>query len=351
MQLDFWEQSLPFEYPFTISNGRTKTHQHSLMVRLSLGNWSGFGEAPAIVYYNVTVASMMEQLEKQRKLIEKFALIDPERFWHFLHHLFPNDPFLVCALDMAGWDLWGQMKKQPLHQLWSTNWETNGAVQPPICDYTLGIDPIEKMVQKMEDHPWPIYKVKVGTEYDIEMITALRKHTDNPIRVDANAGWTTEEALLKIPALAKLGVELVEQPLAKDNWEGMAQLKQQATLPLFADESCVFEKDVATCANYFDGINIKLTKCSGLTPALRMIKEARLLGLKVMMGSMNESVIGSAAIAQFLPQLDYVDMDGPLLMTQLNGVGLNYSFNNQNGMIEPLMHPGLGVAFRMPFDK
>ncbi len=351
MQLDFWEQSLPFEYPFTISNGRTKTHQHSLMIRLSLGNWSGFGEAPAIVYYNVTVADMMEQLEKQRKLIEKFALIDPERFWHFLHHLFPNDPFLVCALDMAGWDLWGQMKKQPLHQLWSTNWETNGAVQPPICDYTLGIDPIEKMVQKMEDHPWPIYKVKVGTEYDIEMITALRKHTDNPIRVDANAGWTTEEALLKIPALAKLGVELVEQPLAKDNWEGMAQLKQQATLPLFADESCVFEKDVATCANYFDGINIKLTKCSGLTPALRMIKEARLLGLKVMMGSMNESVIGSAAIAQFLPQLDYVDMDGPLLMTQLNGVGLNYSFNNQNGMIEPLMHPGLGVAFRMPFDK
>jgi L-alanine-DL-glutamate epimerase-like enolase superfamily enzyme len=82
-----------------------------------------------------------------------------------------------------------------------------------------------------------------------------------------------------------------------------------------------------------------------------MIKEARSLGLKVMMGSMNESVIGSAAIAQFLPQLDYVDMDGPLLMTQLNGVGLNYSFNNQNGMIEPLMHPGLGVAFRMPFDK
>ena len=104
MQLEFWEQQLPFEYPFTISNGRTKTHQHSLMVKLSLGNWVGYGEAPAIVYYNVTVQGMMEQLEKQRKLIEKFALIDPERFWHFLHHLFPQDPFLVCALDMAGWD-------------------------------------------------------------------------------------------------------------------------------------------------------------------------------------------------------------------------------------------------------
>ena len=355
MELSFWEQSLPFEYPFTISNGRTKTHQHSLMVRLSLGNWSGFGEAPAIVYYNVTVEGMMQKLEQNRKLIEKFALIDPERFWHFLHHLFPNDPFLVCALDMAGWDLWGQMKKQPLHQLWNTVWHTqvNEEVKhvPPICDYTLGIDPIEKMVQKMEAHPWPIYKVKVGTDYDIEMITALRQHTDKPIRVDANAGWSTEEALVKIPALAKLGVELVEQPLAKDNWEGMEQLKKQSILPLFADESCVFEKDVAVCANYFHGINIKLTKCSGLTPALRMIKEARAMGLKVMMGSMNESVIGSAAIAQFLPQLDFVDMDGPLLMTELNGVGLNYCFENYNGKIEPLMHYGLGVQYRPPFVK
>ena len=357
MELSFWEQKLPFEYPFTISNGRTKTHQLSLMVRLSLGNWSGFGEAPAIVYYNVTVEGMMEQLDKHRKVIEKFALIDPERFWHFLHHLFPNDPFLVCALDMAGWDLWGQMKKQPLHKLWGTEWKTSDSnnldstTVPPICDYTLGIDPIEKMVQKMDAHPWPIYKVKVGTDYDVEMISELRKHTDKPIRVDANAGWTTEEALLKIPALAKLGVELVEQPLVKDNWEGMEQLKKQSALPLFADESCVFEKDVAVCANYFHGINIKLTKCSGLTPALRMIKDARALNLKVMMGSMNESVIGSAAIAQFLPQLDYVDMDGPLLMTELNGVGLNYSFENNNGCIEPLIHYGLGVQYRSPFLK
>jgi L-alanine-DL-glutamate epimerase-like enolase superfamily enzyme len=214
-----------------------------------------------------------------------------------------------------------------------------------------GILSLDKMVEKMNAHPWPIYKVKVGTEYDIEMITALRQHTKAPLRVDANAGWTTEEALLKIPALAKLGVELVEQPLAKDNWEGMKQLKNQAALPLFADESCVVEKDVAKCANFFDGINIKLTKCSGLTPALRMIKEAKSLGLKVMMGSMNESVIGSAAIAQFLPQLDYVDMDGPLLMTELNGVGLNYSAENIHGKIAPLVNPGLGVQYRPPFKK
>jgi len=349
VQLDFWEQQIPFEYPFTISNGRTKTHQHSLMIRLSLGNWQGYGEAPAIVYYNVTVESMMELLEKNRKLIEKFALIDPERFWHFLHHLFPNDPFLVSALDMAGWDLFGQMKKQPIHEIWNTPW--NEETPTPICDYTLGIDTTTKMVEKMKAHPWPIYKIKVGTDYDIEMITALRAHTSVPLRVDANAGWTTEEALQKIPALADLGVELVEQPLAKDNWEGMAQLKAASTLPLFADESCVFEKDVATCANYFHGINIKLTKCSGLTPANRMIKEAKTLGMKIMMGSMNESVIGSAAIAQFLPQLDYVDIDGPLLMTELNAVGLDYNMENNKGKIIPLTRPGLGVQFRMPFKK
>ena len=131
----------------------------------------------------------------------------------------------------------------------------------------------------------------------------------------------------------------------------MLQLKAASTLPLFADESCVFEKDVAACANYFHGINIKLTKCSGLTPALRMIKEAKALGLKVMMGCMNENVIGAAAIAQFLPQLDYVDMDGPLLMTELNGEGLDYHFQEHDGKIAPLTKPGLGVQFKMPFKK
>lgn len=346
VQLTFWEQRLPFEYPFTISNGRTKTHQHTLMVRLQLGNWVGYGEAPAIAYYQVTVDAMMQTLLQKKAMIEKFAFTEPERFWHFLHHLLPNDPFLVCALDMAGWDLYGQMKKMPLYQIWQTKWENT-----PICDYTLGIDTIEKMVTKMEAHPWPIYKIKVGTDYDIEMIEALRKHTQVPLRVDANAGWTTEEALLKIPAMAALGIELVEQPLAKDNWEGMEILKKASPLPLFADESCVFESDVQKCATYFHGINIKLTKCSGLTPARRMIREAKSLGLKVMMGSMNESVIGSAAIAHFLPQLDYVDMDGPLLMTELNGTGLNFAFEQKAGNIQPLNQYGLGVQYQNPFVK
>jgi len=121
----------------------------------------------------------------------------------------------------------------------------------------------------------------------------------------------------------------------------MKILFNESTLPLIADESCVSEQDVVKCVGFFHGINIKLTKCSGITPARRMIQEARSLGLKVMMGSMNESVIGSAAIGHFLPQLDYVDMDGPLLLAEANAKGVEYEY----GKVILSNKPGLGVFF------
>lgn len=337
MVLQFTQTNLPFVDAFTISNGRTKTHQSALLVALSVGPFIGYGEAPAIAYYNITVDQMIADLTQKQKLVEKFALTDPERYWHYLHHLFPQNPFLVAALDMAGWDLYGQMKAKPLYELWNTEWKD----ELPLCDYTIGIDSIEKMVQKMKAKPWPIYKIKLGTPEDIEIIQALRKHTDAIFRVDANAGWTTEQALKLIPELAQLGVEFIEQPLAKDNWDGMKILFNQSSLPLIADESCVSEHDVSKCVGFFHGINIKLTKCSGITPARRMIQEARALGLKIMMGSMNESIIGSAAIGHFLPQLDYVDMDGPLLLAEANAKGVEYD----QGKIILSNKPGLGVFF------
>ena len=195
------------------------------------------------------------------------------------------------------------------------------------------------MVTKMQAKPWPVYKIKVGTENDIEMVAELRKHTQSVFRVDANAGWTLEEALEKIPKLKELAVELIEQPLAKDDWDGMKVLYEKSPLPLFADESCVFENDVEKCAGHFHGINIKLTKCSGITPAVRMVQKAREVNLKVMMGCMNESTIGSAAIAHFLPQLDYVDMDGPLLLSEDIATGIQYDF----GKITVSEKPGLGI--------
>lgn len=320
LKLNYWEINLPFIHPFTISKG-TKTHQPSLVVELELGRYKGYGEAPAISYYNITVAKMIEDIEEKRALVEKFALTDPERYWHYLHHLFPKNPFLVSALDMACWDLFGKMKRQPLYKLWNTDFNENA----PLTDYTIGMDTIDKMIEKMKEKPWPIYKIKVGAGDDIAMVEALRKNTDAVLRVDANAGWTTEEAMDKIPVLATLGVELIEQPLDKDNWEGMRQLYEMSALPLLADESCVFEQDVEKCPGFFHGINIKLTKCGGITPARRIIKKARALNLRVMMGSMNETTLGSSAIAHFLPQLDYVDMDGPLLLAEDIATGLVYS--------------------------
>lgn len=334
MKLHYWSFQLPFEYPFTISNGRTKTHQPTLVVALQLGNLVGFGEAPAITYYHITVEQMIADMEQKKSMIEKFALTEPERYWHYLHHLLPGNPFLVCALDMAAWDLFGKMKQQPLYRLWNTQWE-----HTPVTDYTIGIDTIDKMVAKMKAKPWPVYKIKLGTQEDIAIVQALRQHTDAVFRIDANAGWTLEEAKEKVPQLAALGVEFIEQPLAKDNWEGMKELHNISVLPLLADESCVSEKDVEKCHGHFHGINIKLTKCSGITPALRMIKQARSLGMKVMMGSMNECTIGSAAIAQFLPQLDYVDMDGPLLLKEDKATGITFDA----GRVLLSGKPGLGI--------
>jgi len=111
-------------------------------------------------------------------------------------------------------------------------------------------------------------------------------------------------------------------------------------LPLFADESCVFENDVEKCKDHFHGINIKLTKCSGITPARNMIKKARALDLKVMVGCMNESTVGSAAIAHLLPFIDIVDMDGPLLLEEDVATGIQYDF----GRVIYSDDPGLGIV-------
>lgn len=294
----------------------------------------GFGEAPAITYYGVSVEGMQEVLESKRGVIERYALMDPQRFWHFLHHLIPGHHFLIAALDMAGWDLFGHMRRKTVGELLNIPWDGGR-----VTDYTIGIDTAEQMVEKLKVHPWPVYKIKLGTPHDIDLLRALRAHTTSPFRVDANEGWTFEEAKRLLPDLQQLGVDLVEQPLGKGEWEAMQELKALSPLPLYADESCVEEKDVSRCATAFHGINIKLTKCGGITPAVRMIAEARRLGLGVMMGSMNESSIGTAAIAQLSPLLDHMDADGPLLLSRDLATGLRYEAHKL--LISGA--PGLGV--------
>lgn len=339
MTIKYTTANLPFCYPFTISKG-TKSHQPTFIVSLNHFGLYGLGEAPAIAYYHIPTEKMITDLEQKKIFIEKFAFYDPERFWHFLHHLFPDNPFLVCALDMAGWDLFGKIKKKSLTDLWALQHD-----KAPITDYTIGIDTIDNMRRKMEKLAWPVYKIKVGFENDVETIAALRKYSKVPFRLDANAAWSVEVAKEKITEFNSLGIELIEQPLAKDDWAGMKELYNWSPLPLIADESCVGEHDVIKCHLHFHGINIKLTKCSGITPARRMIEKAKELNMKVMLGCMNESTIGSAAIAHLSPLADYLDADGPLLLKNDLAAGLTY----ENGKIIVTNQPGLGVELLTPF--
>jgi L-alanine-DL-glutamate epimerase-like enolase superfamily enzyme len=335
MQVRYWTHQLKFRYPFTISKG-TKTHQPTLIVELSLGSWKGYGEAPSISYYPESLLETMTALLENKKLgIEKFAFTDPERYWHYLHHLIPGSNFLIAALDIAGWDLYGNMKKKSLQSIWGISNQAG-----PKTDYTIGIDAATIMATKMRERDWPIYKIKVGTADDLEKLKAIRQHTHAIIRVDANAGWSFEQALEILPVLEQLSIELIEQPLAKEDLEGAKILKEATSIPIIADESCVGERDVEKCADYFSGINIKLTKCSGITPALDMIKKARLLNLQVMLGCMNESSIGTAALAHMAPMVDFLDADGPLLLKEDLGAGIEFV----EYQWKPTLLPGLGIT-------
>jgi L-alanine-DL-glutamate epimerase-like enolase superfamily enzyme len=330
---------LAFRHPFTISKG-TKTHQPTFVVELEWKGIRGYGEAPAISYYGIGVERMAADLEARRSVLERFALTDPERFWHFLHHLFPTNSFLVCALDMAGWDLFGKLRGQPLYKLLGLDPSVS-----PQTDLTIGIDTIEKMQSKVREMPWPVYKVKAGMEGDVEKLEAVQSVTDAVIRVDVNGGWDLQAAERMIPRFRDLGVELVEQPLPVSSNDAMAGLKASSLMPLIADESCVGERDVDACASGFHGVNIKLTKCGGITPARRMIKRARELGLTVMLGCMCESTIGTAAMAHLAPSVDYLDADGPLLLAEDLATGIAY----RDGRLLAAERPGLGIDLMEPF--
>ena len=333
MILNFKTSNIDFKHPFTISSG-TKNNQEAIIVSLENRGITGYGEAPAIKYYPESIESMLNVLQSKKPFIEKFAFTTPDRYWHYLHHLLPQNPFIVCALDMAAWDIFGKMYNRPLFTFF-----TNDIPTEPQTDFTIGIDSIEKMVAKIEEKPWPVYKIKLGTDHDIKIIEALRKHTDNTIRVDANAAWSLAEAKENITAFKDLNIELIEQPLAKDNLDEMQALYDFSPITLIADESCVSESDVAKCIGKFHGINIKLTKCSGITPALRMIKQAKENGLKTMLGGMNETSIGSAAVAHLSPLVDFLDMDGPLLLKNDIATGLEYTASN----FKMPYSPGLGI--------
>lgn len=311
MQLTIHEFDLPLAHTFTISR-ESITVQKTLIVELEEGGYRGYGEATTNNYYGFTFENMAAALERVRADLEATTLEDPVTLWRQFHPKLKDNPFAQCALDQAAHDLWGKKLGQPVYRLWGLE-----AKNLPQTDYTIGIDDIDVMVAKMHEFPnWPIYKIKLGTSHDLDIVRALRQHTTSRFRVDANCGWSAEETIRNSHELKPLNVEFIEQPLPADQGAAMEQVFRESALPVIADESCIVESDVDRCVNRFHGINIKLVKCGGLTPARRMIERARELGLQVMVGCMTESTVGISAIAQLLPLLDYVDMDGALLLAK-----------------------------------
>jgi L-Ala-D/L-Glu epimerase len=325
--------NLKLKHTFTISR-ESYDVQPTLIVELQSEGFSGFGEATSNPYYKITVASMQQNLEKIIPTIEKITNETPEEFWNIAHQLLGDDMFSLCALDIAYNDLYARKNGKKLYELWNYSIDNN-----PKTDFTIGIDSIEKMVSKMKEQPWPIYKIKLGTKEDIAIVTELRKHTNSTFRIDANCGWTVEETINNAVELKKLGVEFLEQPLKADNWEGHAEVFKNSVLPVIADESCIIEEDVAKCHNHFHGVNVKLVKCGGLTSARRMISQAKKLGMKTMVGCMTESSVGISAIAHLLPELNYVDMDGALLLAEDIATGVTIS----DGIIKYSDLNGTGV--------
>lgn len=300
--------ALPLRHPFTISRGTVQV-QDTIIVQLREGDCFGYGEATTNPYYGATIESLSRRIATVDALLRGGTTDHLDALLGGVAEVLGDDMFSRCAVDMALHDLWGKRLGRPLHQLFGLERDAG-----PLSNYTIGIDTPERMVRKLAEVPdWPIYKIKLGTDRDLELVRELRRHTAKPFRVDANCGWSVRQAIDYSGPLADLGVEFIEQPLAADD-PGMAEVRRHSALPVFADESCGVEADVERCAGRFHGINIKLVKCGGIAPARRMIAKARELGLRVMCGCMTESTVGISALAQLVPQIDHVDMDGAALL-------------------------------------
>ena len=333
MQLALLPFELRLKHTFTISR-ESYNVQQTLILQLKDGELTGLGEASANPYYGITVQKMTEDLLSVRPLIENSRNLNPNDFWDLVSPYLKKNMFALCALDMAYTDLYAKKKGVKLYEYWGLDISKN-----PKTNYTIGIDTIEKMVQKLHEMPWPIYKIKLGTKDDIKIIQELRNHTDAIFRVDANCAWSVQETIDNSLELKKLGVEFIEQPLKADNWEGHREVFLKSNLPIIADESCQIEADIDKCYNHFHGVNVKLVKCGGLTSGKRMLIHAKKLNLKTMVGCMTESSVGISAIAHLLPLLDYVDMDGALLLSKDIAKGVSI----KNGEVAYSEENGIGV--------
>lgn len=338
MNLNVHPFTLPLASPFRIAHG-SRTEQPTLIVELHdpASGLSGYGEAPMTSYYGLNSAESTAQLLHLAPAFAPIKDLAPEALHVLVDRHAPKfNPFLRCSLDVATHDLWARKQGKRLGELWGQPQHLT-----PTC-YTIGLGTISEMTNKLEASPWPIYKIKLGGgDDDLAIIRALREKTAAPFYVDANTGWSAQQTIDYSHTLRDLGVVFIEQPLKPDDLMGQFEVFGHSVLPIIADESCQIEEDVDACAGLFHGINIKVVKCGGLLPARRMIARARQLKLSVMVGCMTESSVGISAIAQLLPELDYADMDGAMLLAKDPAKGV--TFDPVTGLVRYPEGAGTGV--------
>jgi L-alanine-DL-glutamate epimerase-like enolase superfamily enzyme len=337
LRLSFEVLEVRPRHPFTIARGTTASYARVWVRLRDADGVEGWGEAAPSAYYGETAESVVAALRRLESVLppDPFDLEGAEAA---MARAVEGDASARVALSAALHDLVGKRLGVPLWKLWGLD-----PAQAPPTSFTIGIAEPEGMRAKVrEAAAWPILKIKVGTADDERTLRAVRDVTDKPLRVDANAGWSAAEALARLPLLEEMGVELIEQPVAPGDLEGLAAVHRVSRIPIVADESCRVAADIPPLAGAVDAISIKLAKCGSLREALRMIAVARAHRLRVMVGCMVETSLGITAAAHLTPLLDLVDLDGAALLAQDPFAGASID----QGRIALPTAPGLGVAHR-----
>ena len=331
-----WEKIvLKLRNPFRLSYGVSETRQ---AFWLRLPGDEGWGEGTIPPYYGV-VDDAMEAVWRAAAESGRELPHDPAEIEAWVGAQGPAPA--RCALDLALYDRIARQLGLPLYKLLGLP-----KPAPMPTSFTIAIDTPEAMARMAaENRHMPIIKVKLGSDDDESRLKAIRAaRPDAKLRVDANAGWSLEEAIRQVQALESYGLEMIEQPLPKDQIEAMGEVQKHTRLPLVADESVQTLQDVERLAAAgVRGINLKLMKVGGLTPGLRMLKRARELGLQVMLGCMVETSLGTTAMAHLAGLADWLDLDAPLLVSNDPFDGVTYSPTLDLSIPD---RPGIGVQLK-----
>ena len=329
--------SLTTRHPFIIARGGRSEFQTVRVTLTDADGVEGWGEAAPQRYYGETVETVLASLDVYATAMpeDPFMIDAAERRWEAALR---GNASARAALSSALHDLCGRKLGIPVYRMWGLD-----PADAPLSTFTIGIDTAERIRAKIaEASEYPVLKIKLGTDRDIEILETIRDATSQELRVDANAGWTVRQAIRMLPVLEEFGVTVLEQPLPATDIAGLAEIRRHARVPLIADESCRTLADIPPLVGAVDGINIKLAKCASLREALRMIAAARAHHMTVMVGCMIESSIGITAAAHVTPLVDIVDLDGAALLAEDPYAGATIA----GGQVRLPDGPGLGVTAR-----